>query len=1010
MSHKRDLSGKEKKTNSKKNNHEKDNELVQIEDEQISGKDVNLIEESFNIIKNLNTQVIKVEKGKEKLQKDLSKLHNRLEKHEKNTKQNFESKFFLKIKEDIIAEFAPLLNKIDYKSLKVDMFKELAEILEIEVNKLKKDLSSKTNKISKESKKKFTELEMRIIDSIKSSEGVKKNLDKTQEKDLSKLFIKLEEKVYSIIEKNQRKSQSQFKSKENELEMLSSALVEQKIYSENLDKKLNEFRNEVKKVITSEDMDVSSIVSKIQKIDEDNKAIKSLIERYENDLYNRKKSETLEVEKKVKQQLDDLSLGLKEIRSDKIEIEKFVVKKTNAIIDTINLFEKKLIKVENEKPVQLEKKFSEKFNSFKEETHEALKDTISDMSKTIHKKIESSINDFSSEKNIIQEDLDNFKSELSNLVKNYAAELDSELKDVQKKASVFSHNKTRFKEYLEGLYSENLAEIKSSLAQEKELLKKSLSEIKTQGDGQKDFIVSKYNEIVDTLSKAEKGLETKVNIEINKLKKEFDKVHEKSDVSKKNFISKISNEFNENSAQIDNKFKNILDEIKIEKESMQKQVSELEKQFSQSLEKTLIDSKEQISKEILNLSDFLTRITTENKEDKRNFQEEIENKLVSSKQQFEAEFNSHLLSFDTQMKEKEAEFLEKLQVIETEKNEMVNDLNVFKTEISCLTKDYVSKLDEEVQNIKTHEADFESKKKDFISHIDTLTSIRKTEMEDFSKQLENKLVEVLTNQKETFETHENTFRELFSEKLNNLQEFQKKKLESIEKKFIEKNLRIIKETVDTEKKALEIIKENLESKSLELDKRVEAIEAKEDDFYKELEAEETKLNERVESRLTQLEKQFNRRFLDYDSDFSDFKGVIVDEVEGLMKDVTTLVDNKVENFDKNITKLNFINNEAANRINDLNKLSVSVETQIGVIRENVNDIKIKQEIMEPIAHSLNEHVIFMSEYENQLIALIKNLKNRGVPHNSIAEALVNKGHPRFYVMMILENFEEILNK
>ncbi|MCA9459981.1 MAG: hypothetical protein KC550_05530, partial [Nanoarchaeota archaeon] len=708
MSQKRDLKGKEKKTNSKKVKNEKSNDLVEIEDDQISGKDVNLIEESFNIIKNLNEQVVKVEKGKEKLQKDLSKLHNRLEKHEKNTKQNFESKFFLKIKEEIIKDFAPLLNKIDYKSLKVDMFKEITEVLEIELEKLKKDIGSKTTKLTKESKKKFSELEMRLVDSIKSSESLKKNLDKVQEEDISNLFTKLEEKVYSIIEKNQRKLQSQYKSKENELEALNSALVEQKIYSEKLDKELTAFKNEVKNIVTTEDIDISSIISKIQKIDEDNKAIKSLIERYENDLYNRKKSETLEVEKKVKQQLENLTLGLKEIKSDKNEIEKFVVKKTNDIIDNINLFEDKLLKLENERPVKLEKKFTEKFNSYKENNNQALKDTIKDLSNKFHKKVEDSFNELSSEKTIIQEDLNNFKTELASLVKNYAAELDSELKDVQKKASIFSHNKTRFKEYLEDLYSQNLSEIKSSLIQDKELLKKSLSEIKIHGDAQKDFIVKKYNEIVDTLTKAEKGLDKKVEIEITKLKKEFDKIHEKSDISKTNFISKISNEFNENSSQIDNKFKNILDEIKLEKDTMQKQVSELEKQFTQSLEKTINDSKEQVSKEILNLSEFLTRITTENKEDKRNFQEEIENKLLSSKQQFEVEFNSHLLSFDTQIKEKEADFLEKLQVIETEKNEMLNDLNTFKVEIATLTKDYVSKLDEEVQNIKTHEADFEN--------------------------------------------------------------------------------------------------------------------------------------------------------------------------------------------------------------------------------------------------------------------------------------------------------------
>ena len=58
---------------------------------------------------------------------------------------------------------------------------------------------------------------------------------------------------------------------------------------------------------------------------------------------------------------------------------------------------------------------------------------------------------------------------------------------------------------------------------------------------------------------------------------------------------------------------------------------------------------------------------------------------------------------------------------------------------------------------------------------------------------------------------------------------------------------------------------------------------------------------------------------------------------------------------------------------------------------------------------MNDHVHFMSEYENQLISLIKNLKNKGISEGVITQALINKGHPRFYVSMIIENFDEILN-
>jgi hypothetical protein len=49
----------------------------------------------------------------------------------------------------------------------------------------------------------------------------------------------------------------------------------------------------------------------------------------------------------------------------------------------------------------------------------------------------------------------------------------------------------------------------------------------------------------------------------------------------------------------------------------------------------------------------------------------------------------------------------------------------------------------------------------------------------------------------------------------------------------------------------------------------------------------------------------------------------------------------------------------------------------------------------------------MSEYEKQLIGLIKSLKLKGVSNDNIRAALINKGHPTFYVTMIINNFDKI---
>ncbi len=51
----------------------------------------------------------------------------------------------------------------------------------------------------------------------------------------------------------------------------------------------------------------------------------------------------------------------------------------------------------------------------------------------------------------------------------------------------------------------------------------------------------------------------------------------------------------------------------------------------------------------------------------------------------------------------------------------------------------------------------------------------------------------------------------------------------------------------------------------------------------------------------------------------------------------------------------------------------------------------------------------MKIYENQLISLIQNLREKGISDDSIKNALITKGHPRFYVSMILKDFDEILN-
>ena len=43
----------------------------------------------------------------------------------------------------------------------------------------------------------------------------------------------------------------------------------------------------------------------------------------------------------------------------------------------------------------------------------------------------------------------------------------------------------------------------------------------------------------------------------------------------------------------------------------------------------------------------------------------------------------------------------------------------------------------------------------------------------------------------------------------------------------------------------------------------------------------------------------------------------------------------------------------------------------------------------------------MSDYEQNIVHLIKSLKTRGISNDDILHTLLQKGHPSFYVKMII---------
>jgi hypothetical protein len=906
-----------KKTDKKENHPDIKKEItVKSKEDEISPTEIKLVEESLHMIKNLNKEVQRVSTLKTKLQADVDKLKSKVELNNIDVSIQH-PKLLLSLKESLIKEFMPILEKFNLKEVKVDIFDEIAKLINLEISKLKTQLDSKTSENKKEINKRFSELETRIIEILINNDQIKKELTNFEKNRINSIEYSLHRKVEKVIKE--------------EISRISD-------FSLDNSKKIMFIQDEIEK---------------------EQRKLKTLT----NNLDNLKNEFSINS--------DDKGHSLYAINNKIINIRKDVKEIQNSL-----------------------KTNEENINQIK-----------NNYSTNIENEIESNINEF---KDKIRE--------IEVLVRGRKLSMD------------------------------------------------------------KDF-------------------------------------------------NKLKNDLNKN---IENKIKN-LDELN--KKDLNKIHEEIE---------------EKTSKQILNVSDFLNRSKIQNAEIKRDFFEEIENKYINLKKQFEKSLEEEKNIFNKELKEQESNYLKKITALENEKVSSIEELNKFKEEISLISKDYLSKVDKELEKVNSKENNFKNEEKEFLSKIDKITKAKEEELNDSYELLSKSLKNIIAEERENFQRNENTFRELFLEKITNLEEFQKKKIDNIEKKFLEKNLKIINKYIDIENKKISLIGERIESRALELEKKSQIIDAKEKDFENELEAKqnliednlkkaqqkqseiirksqefltreisnelenlnqivnkekekidsklqeitirekksiedmdlnvnnlnqriseniaklekkyqtnmseirneennayirisneeekikefirveeellknkilefensifqsEKTIKERAEERLTQLEKKLNNRFLDYDSMFSNFKGVVIDEVEDLVKEIGEKFTSKSEEMNKLFAQGKFILNELKTRGFDANKIKEIVEREISDIRDNIEDIKVKHEIFNTgTEDSLTDHINHIKNYEEQLEALVYNLKNRGFNEIQIQNALINKGHPKMYVRLILENLNRI---
>ncbi len=995
-----------KKGAKKKSTSFKKNEITQMEQENISPEESNLIEDSFNLIKNLNVQVSNVESAKKKLESDVSKLSDKLNKHEEKTHHN---KLLVALKEEIVKDFAPLLNKLDFKGLKVDVSKEITNLLDVELNKLRAEFETSSSKVKKDFSKMLSDLELRVVDSLRENTKLKKELKDFDGKEVITLISNLEKKFETTIKSFKVKSQTLDQKDIDEINKLKKDLTKQSLEFKKSLKEFDKIKKLANERISDEEINFTSYESKLKALEKEFSSIKSLLERFENDLYS---DSSLVKVKVLEDKLFDFEKILMEFRNyTETQIKGFTVQLEGIsnIEESFNESfrrDEEFKKLLNEDFLELKKEvetLNSKKDSMLSKEYLKVEESLSKTSQVLieFEKLKDVYNEIISEKfNSIISDVESFENRIENLEKvrentlrkEFSSILKSESKtfsesltdeiraemfrvkdEIEHKSESFLNQSEDFKKDLLKFKDESQSLFKKyleELTQELDLIKNS----KTQSDEKNLIQIKEIESRFDQVKEAQKGVENFIHLKYNDLVKAFESLALDSEKQLSSLKTDLTFEN-----------KNILD-------SLSNKI------------------KEDFSKEVLKLNEVITNNNTLVKESQRDLAENIELKFLSVKDQFSKEFKDKISNFEGELIKKESEFVNKLIVIEDEKNQMIQELSEFKVEVSNLTKNYSQSLDLELAKLQEKEDGFESKKKDFLTQIDDVIHVRRVQIEEDYEHLKKKLENFVEDSRSYFLEQDNNFRTTFGEKVKNLQDHFDSNFNRIEKKFIEKNVLKIKDGLKEDFEKLRLFEETLTSRVEEIKKREELFEQKELDFFESLHSEQDVLKEKNEERLMVLEKQFNKRFLDFDSKFSDFKSIVVDEVEDLMKEVNTLVKSKFDKLDSYETKLKVLISESERRVHQFSDIQGIVEREVKDVRDEVNDLRVKVDLQDPDVQigNLSSLVSSMADYENHLIGLVDSLRNRGVNENQILDILISKGHPRVYASMILKS--DISNK
>ena len=382
---------------------------------------------------------------------------------------------------------------------------------------------------------------------------------------------------------------------------------------------------------------------------------------------------------------------------------------------------------------------------------------------------------------------------------------------------------------------------------------------------------------------------------------------------------------------------------------------------------------------------------------------------VSLKDEFKKLFKEQLEDFNNELKEKEKIFLTKLIAFEDERSTALSEIEEYKDELSHLTKEYISKAHEELSSIKSQEEIIEEKGKVICDSIEGISTKALISIEKSLETHKGQISSFFEKQQKENASQENSFKEVFSEKTSALHTFLKDRLNSIEKKFMEKNIPIIEKKLQVEYEKIEQLRENINSEKEILMGKLKDFEDKEKDAFSSLEIEKNQLEKQSEERFANIEHLFDEKMSEYSSKFSEFKEAVINQIQGLMSDVDAVVGEKIKNIELYLSSANSDASKIRGFIKEIGELKSSCQNYTKDITEQINNLQHKVgDISLEADYSHIKHFVYtMSGYEKKLLSLISTLKLKGIADYDIEHILVSKGHPRFYVKTILTTYEEL---